>query len=66
MNNSNSTIVLLEMSVLGCHGRNTFIIYSSVSVTVMQLTGSQSFLALFIQRGLNVVVIHGDKQSDSE
>lgn len=54
------------MSLLGYHGRNTCIIYSSVSVTVMQLTGSRSFLALFKQRGLNVVVIHGDKQSDSE
>lgn len=54
------------MSLLGCHGRNTCIIYSGVSVTVMQLTGSRSFLARFKLWGLTVVVIHGDKQSDSE
>lgn len=54
------------MSLLGCHGRNTCIIYSGVSVTGMQLTGSRSFLARFKLWGLTVVVIHGDKQSDSE
>lgn len=33
----------------------------SVSPTVRQLTGSQSFLDLFKLRGLNVVVIHGEQ-----
>lgn len=35
-------------------------------VTGRQLTGSQLFLDLFKQRGLNVVVIHGKQNSVSE
>lgn len=38
----------------------------SVSLTVRQLTGSQSFLDLFKRRGLNVVVIHGGQTRVSE
>lgn len=37
----------------------------SVSLTVRQLIGSQSFLDLFKQRGLYVVVIHGRQNSVS-
>lgn len=59
MNNSKTTIILLEISLLGCHGSSACIIYYSVSLTVRQLTGSRSFLGLFKRRGLKVVVIHG-------
>lgn len=38
----------------------------SVSVTVRQLTDSQSFLDLLQQPGLNELVIHGEQNSLSE